>query len=196
MDVNLRELHGNWDKGFALHKHILSSVPVGHNQSGYMQFDNTRSEPGEALYQLKYKDDFNQVDPLAQAIRDHIAPVLGQFAMVIPMPATKQRARQPVHEITEKLSKLTDTFYANGLLLKHPPVPGSPEIKNLGSKEEKVAALAGRFYLNEACITNNGKWGALLVDDKYDTGASLEAACSILRTYAKIGQIFVATCSW
>ncbi|RZF63921.1 ComF family protein [Sphingomonas populi] len=143
-----------------------------------------------------YKGDFNQVDPLAQAIHDHIIPVLGQFAMVIPMPATKPRARQPVHALTGKLSKLTETFYADGLLLKNPPMSGAPEIKNLGSKEEKVAALEERFYLNEAFITNNGKWGALLIDDKYDTGASLEAACSILRTYAKIGEIFVATCSW
>ena len=196
MDVNLRVLHGNWDKGFALHKHVLNSVPIGPNEWGHMQFDTTRSEPGEALYQLKYKGDFNKVDPLAQAINDHIAPILGKFAMVIPMPATKQRARQPVHEITEKLSKLTGTLYADGLLLKHPPVPGVPEIKNLGSKEEKVAALADRFYLEQTFITNEGKWGALLVDDKYDTGASLEAACSILCTYPKIGKMFVATCSW
>lgn len=196
MNVNLRELHGNWDKGFALHKHVLNSVPIGHNQAGYMQFDTTRSEPGEALYQLKYKGDFKQVDPLANAIRDHIAPVLGKFAMVIPMPATKQRARQPVHEIAAALSKLTGTLYADGLLLKHPPVPGAPEIKNLGTKEEKVVALADRFYLDTSFITNDGKWGALLVDDKYDTGASLEAACSILRGYKKIGKIYVATCSW
>ncbi|NML09657.1 ComF family protein [Sphingobium sp. AR-3-1] len=196
MDVSLRELHGNWDRGFALHKHVLNSVAIGNNQFGHMQFDTTRSEPGEALYQLKYKGEFNHVEPLALAIRDHIVPLLGKFAMVIPMPATKQRTRQPVHEVTKKLSELTGTFYAGGLLLKNPPEPGAPEIKNLGTKEEKVAALAERFYLNEASITNNGNWGALLVDDKYDTGASLEAACSTLRTYAKIGQILVATCTW
>lgn len=195
-EVNLHQLHGNWDLGFSLHKHVLNSVPIGHNEFGHMQFDTTRSEPGESLYQLKYKGDFNRVDPLAQAINDHIVPLLGKFAMVVPMPATKQRARQPVHEIAEKLSILTKTFYADGLLLKHPPVPGAPEIKNLRSKEEKMATLAERFYLNGAFINNDGKLGALLVDDKYDTGASLEAACSILRGYGKVGQIFVATCSW
>ncbi len=196
MNIDLHPLSGNWDNGFALHKHVLSSVPIGYNQSGYMQFDTTSSEPGEALYQLKYKGDFSQVAPLAQAICDHIVPALGQFAMVIPMPATKQRARQPVHEITKELSKLTGTFYADGLLLKSPPVSGASEIKNLASKEEKVAALAQRFYLNENYLTNEGRWGVLLVDDKYDTGASLEAACGILRRYAKIGPIFVAACSW
>lgn len=196
MEVNIHELHGNWDRGFALNKHSLNSVFIGHNEFGHPQFDTTRSEPGEALYQLKYRSDFTQVDPLAQAMFDHIVPVIGKFGIVIPMPATKKRNRQPVHEIAEKLSKLTDALYAPGLLLKNPPQPGSPEIKNLGTKDEKIAALAERFALNEAFITNQGKWGALLVDDKYDTGASAEAACAVLRTYAKIGKIFVATCSW
>lgn len=196
MEVNLRELHGNWDRGFALHKHVLSSTPIGYNQAGHMQYDTTRSEPGEALFQLKYRNDFNQAEPLAQAMRDHIVPALGQFAMVIPMPATTPRPRQPVQEIAEKLAALIDTFYANGLLLKVPPAPGAPAIKNLGTKADKVAALAQRFVLNPAILPNDGQWGALLVDDLYDSGATLEAACAILRGYAKIGHIFVATCSW
>jgi predicted amidophosphoribosyltransferase len=196
VEVNLHELHGNWDKGFALHKHVLRSVPIGYNSFGHMQFDTTRSEPGEALYRLKYQNDFSQVAPLAQALFEHVVPAIGKFAMVIPMPATKHRLRQPVHEITKQLSELTGTLYADGLLLKNPPPPGAPEIKNLGTKAEKVAALAERFVLDETHITNDGKWGALLVDDKYDTGASVEAACAILGSYAKIRQIFVATCSW
>ena len=196
MEVNLRELVGNWDKGFALHKHTLSSVFTGDNQFGHPTFDTTRTEPGEALHQLKYRSNFDQVAPLAQAILNHIVPVIGQFGIVIPMPATKQRARQPVHEIAEMLGKLTGALYAPKLLVKNPPLPDAPEIKNLGTKAEKVAALAERFAINEAIIGNDGKWGALLIDDLYDTGASAEAACASLRRYAKIGQIFVATCSW
>lgn len=196
MEVNLHELHGNWDRGFALHKHTLNSVFTGYSEYGRATFCTTRSEPGEALYQLKYRSDYNQVDPLAKAIFDYIVPVIGKFEIVVPMPATKQRVRQPVHEITETLGKLTGAFYAPGLLLKNPPSPGEPEIKNLATKAEKVAALSQRLALNEAFIANDGVWDALLVDDKYDTGASVEAACAILRSYAKIGQIFVATCSW
>ena len=196
MEVNLHELYGNWDKGFALHKHVLKSVPIGPNQFGHMQFDSTRSEPGEALYRLKYKNDFDQVNPLAQAMLEHIVPAIGRFSMVVPMPASKKRARQPVHEMAARLAELTGTLYADGLLLKNPPPPGAPEIKNLATKVEKLEALSKRFVLNPVHITNDGKWGALLIDDKCDSGASLEAACAILRTYAKIGQIFVATCSW
>lgn len=196
MEVNLRELHGNWDKGFALHKHTLSSTFTGHNEYGHPTFNNVRSDPGEALYQLKYQNDFSQVAPLAHAMFENIVPAVGKFGIVVPMPATKQRPRQPVHEIAELLSELTETLYADKLLLKNPPPLGAPQIKDLGTKAEKVAALSERFFLDETFVTNDGKWGALLVDDRYDSGASVEAACAILQTYAKIGKIFVATCTW
>lgn len=196
MEVNLHELHGNWDRGFALHKHVLRSTFTGYNEFDRKTFDTIRSEPGEALFQLKYRSDFTRVEPLAQAIFDHIVPAIGQFGIVIPMPPTKQRARQPVYEIAARVSALNGSLYAPAILKKNPPPPGAPEIKDLGTKAEKVAALAERFAVNKDFITNEGKWGALLIDDKYDTGASLEAACAVLRTYAKIGQIFVATCSW
>jgi predicted amidophosphoribosyltransferase len=68
MDVNLHPLYGNWQMGFALHKHVLNSVYTGDNQFGHPTFSTTRSEPGEALYQLKYRDDYSQIDPLAQAL--------------------------------------------------------------------------------------------------------------------------------
>ncbi|MDR6710159.1 putative amidophosphoribosyltransferase [Novosphingobium sp. 1748] len=196
MEVNLRELHGNWDKGFALHKQVLKSVCIGHYDNGRPKFDTERSEPGEALFRLKYRGDYNQAEPLAQAMRDHIVPALSDFAIVIPMPASTPRPRQPVHEIAKKLAVKLGLFYANGLLTKMPPPPGTPAIKDLATKTEKAAALAHSFVLNPAIITNDGKWGALLVDDLYDSGATLEAACAILRGYAKISQIFVATCSW
>ena len=68
-------------------------------------------------------------------------------------------------------------------------------LKNLGSKDEKVAALAGRFTIKDT-ITNEGCWNALVVDDLFDSGASMEAVCAALRTYKKINEIYVATLTW
>lgn len=45
-------------------------------------------------------------------------------------------------------------------------------------------------------ITNEGRWNALLVDDLHDSGATLDEACRVLRTYEKIGSIYVATMTW
>jgi len=43
MDVNIREITGNWDQGYVLHKHVLSSIYLGENEYGHPQFDTTRS---------------------------------------------------------------------------------------------------------------------------------------------------------
>jgi len=61
MNVNIRKMNGPWDGGLSLDKHTLNSVYTGDNQYGHPTFDTTRSEIGESLYQLKYKDDYNQV---------------------------------------------------------------------------------------------------------------------------------------
>lgn len=61
MEVQLKKLEGSWDLGYALHKHTLSSVYLGDDEYGHPRFDTTRSEPGESLYQLKYRGDWDQV---------------------------------------------------------------------------------------------------------------------------------------
>lgn len=60
MRVNLRQIDGNWEQGYALDKHTLSSTPAGHNDFGHMQFDTKRPAAGEALFQLKYRHDLRQ----------------------------------------------------------------------------------------------------------------------------------------
>jgi competence protein ComFC len=52
-----RQLFGKWKAGYALDVHTLSSVPIGSDEFGHMQFETTRSEIGELLYRLKYRSD-------------------------------------------------------------------------------------------------------------------------------------------
>jgi predicted amidophosphoribosyltransferase len=160
VDVKLREIVGNWDRGFVLHKHVLSSVYVGDGPNGRPQFDTTRSEPGEALFQLKYRQDFTKAPLLAVQLHASVAPLLEQVSFIVPMPASTARPRQPVHEIARELGRLMNIPVFENILVKNAAPEGSPQLKNLNSKEEKLAALAGRFSLNEA-ITNQGRWNAL-----------------------------------
>jgi hypoxanthine phosphoribosyltransferase len=69
------------------------------------------------------------------------------------------------------------------------------ELKYLAGKEAKVEALQARFEINDA-IQGNGRWNVLVVDDLFDTGASMEATCALLRSYNKIGEIYVAALTW
>lgn len=48
-------IEGSWTSGVALDYHTTSSMPVGNNEAGYMQFDTIRPEIAGLLYQLKYR---------------------------------------------------------------------------------------------------------------------------------------------
>jgi predicted amidophosphoribosyltransferase len=191
MQVTLRQLYGNWDLGFALDKHLISSEFIGTDEYGHDRFKNVRTEAGEATYQLKYKQDWGQASVLAQAVAEHILPRLGGVSVTIPMAASTWRARQPVTEVTNELAKLIGVPSIDGLLLK---AKGGTSLKDLKTKEQKVSALAqaGFSVANSDVITNNGKWDALLLDDLYHTGASIEAAVAALRTHPKLNRIYVA----
>ncbi|WP_186055095.1 ComF family protein [Burkholderia gladioli] len=195
MEVQVRKLQGSWDLGYALHKHTLSSVYVGDDEWGHARFDNTRSEPGEALYQLKYRSDWDQVEPLAAQVQATLLPLFGKIGLIVPMPASTVRAKQPVNELAYALGRLTGIPVFDEIVTKTPVPSGSTPLKNMHTRAEKDAALAGRFGINQ-CITNEGHWNALLLDDLFDTGATMDAVCQALRTYRKINRIYAAAITW
>lgn len=195
METNLRAIAGNWNVGFVLDKHTRSSTYLGDDAYGRPQFETKRSEVGEALFQLKYRDDFTKVDPLANEIATHLIPRFGQVGFIVPMPATNERARQPVTEIARALSNRLKVPMFDNILVKLPAAADTPQLKDLIGKEAKIAALSGRFAIKPS-ITNEGRWNVLLVDDLFDTGASMEAASEKLRKYSKVDQVFVAALTW
>lgn len=192
MNVNIKEISGNWDKGYALDKHMLHSTFTGNNEQGHPQFDNVRTEAGEAVFQLKYRNQWDQAEALAQAVTDLIVPHFEPINLVIPMPASQQRARQPVHTVAAALAQKLGVHMFEGILIKNYT---GKSLKDLDTREEKVNALAGTITLGDQ-ITSDGKYNALVLDDLFHSGASMEAACAVLRTYGKIDKIFVAALTW
>ncbi|MFC0266463.1 ComF family protein [Kushneria aurantia] len=192
MKVNIRQIAGNWDAGYVLDKHSLHSEVVGQNALGYPVWNTTRTEAGEALFQLKYRGDFSQVESLAAELSESIYPRFDRVGLIVPMPASNFRNRQPVTELALGLGRLVGKPVFDELLTK---TANGQQLKDLTSKADKQAALADSFTLHEG-ISNEGRWNALLVDDLFHTGASLEAACTALRTYRKIDRIYVAAVTW
>ena len=195
MDVRIKKLDGSWDLGYALHKHTLSSTHTGINEWGHDRFETTRSEPGEALYRLKYRGDWTQVEPLARQINLSLLPLFGKIGLIVPVPASTPRQRQPVNEVACALGKLRGIPVFDKMVQRAQAPAGSPRLKDLRTREEKEAALAGRVILHEV-IRNEGCWNALLIDDLFDTGATMNAACRALRGYRKIGRIYAAAVTW
>ena len=108
------------------------------------------------------------------------------------MPASKSRPRQPVTEVAEALGRVVQKPVVLDLLRK---LGNGTSLKDLRSKEEKVEAIGDSFSINDR-IRGDGPWNVLVVDDLFDTGASMEAACKVLRAYKKVKYIYVAALTW
>ena len=189
MDVNVQQIYGNWDLGYSLDKQTTRSIPIGPNQWGHMQFDTTRPEAGEALFQLKYRNDFTQVTIISNQMHRSFGEYFVTASLVIPMPGSKHRAKQPVTEVARELSHLMKIPYYENLLIK---TTATPAMKNISTREEKVAKLEAAFVVNDV-LAEGGVYDVLIVDDLYDSGSSLEVATKILKQYAKIRNVYVAT---
>lgn len=191
MKVNLRTLAGNWDEGYALDKHMISSEFRGNNEQGRPQFKSVRTEAGEATFQLKYRQVWAQAPVLAQAIAEHIFPKLQAVGLLIPMAPSTSRQRQPVTEVANELGKLLGLQVIDKLLSR---ASGGTSLKDINTKAEKIAALteAGFSLAESDLIGGAGRLNVLIIDDLYHTGASMEAACAVLKTHPKINKIYVA----
>ena len=192
MKVSLRQIRGPWDEGWVLDKHSISSEYLGEDEHGHPQFNTIRTEVGEATFKLKYRNDWAQAKPLAQAIADNIYTKLSLVGFIVPMPASSQRARQPVTEVANELGVLVKTPVFSNLLIK---AKNGKSLKDLSTKDEKIEAIGSSFSLNDE-ISENGQRNVLVVDDLFHTGASMETACKLLRTYPKVGRIYVAALTW
>lgn len=188
MQTNIREISGVWVKGFSLDKHAISSIPIGENQFGHMQFNTKRSEIGEALYQLKYKSDFSQVQPIANQLNSLFEKEFTSAGLIIPMPSSTQRHKQPVTEIAKALAGLRAIpCYENLLVKTNSTVP----MKDTSLAQDKESALKGAFSICD--ILPSGSYDVLIVDDLFDTGSSLTAATNVLNVYEKIRNVYVVT---
>lgn len=193
MKVNVEQIWGNWDSGYSLDKHMLSSKFLGNDEWGHPRFENTRTDIGEAIYQLKYQGDFTKCNLIAQSIADNIVPLLPHISFIIAMPPSKVRAKQPVPEIACELAKIKALPFINDFLIK---TQTTQQMKDIEKRSDKIAALQKSMQINEAVMKETlplTNYNVLIIDDLYDTGTSLEVATDILRNCDKIGKIFVAT---
>ncbi len=188
MEVNIQRINGHWDLGYSLDKHVLQSIYLGENQYGHPEFDTTRSEVGEALYQLKYRSNYTQISIIAKQLSDSLSRYFTSACLIVPMPPSKQRARQPVIEIARSVAQNMRIPCYENLLLK---TENTPQMKDISNRDEKVDTLTRAFAIND--LLGTGQFDILIIDDLYDTGSSLEAATRVLREYSKIRNIYVAT---
>jgi predicted amidophosphoribosyltransferase len=147
---------------------------------------------GEATFLLKYRQDWAQAKPLAQALADNICPKFSEIGFIVPMPASSRRARQPVAEVANELGAIVNVPVFSNILVK---AGNGKSLKDLSTKAEKIEAIGNSIILNDK-ISGCGPWNVLVIDDLFHTGASMETACKLLRTHPKVGRIYVAALTW
>ena len=86
MDVSLRPIEGPWTEGYVLDRTLLASAYLGEDPAGRPRITTTRTEVGEALFQLKHRGDLSKAEPLARALRTRVLPRLGPIGFIVPMP--------------------------------------------------------------------------------------------------------------
>ena len=178
---------GNWDLDYSLDEHVLSSVYIGDNQWGHPEFDTTRSEAGEALFQLKYRSGYNQIPIIGSQMYESLSSYFSSACLVVPMPPSKVRYRQPVTAIAREMANKMAIPCDEELLVK---TSETPQMKDIESRKKRVETLVNAFSVNDRL--GEGLYDVLVVDDLFDTGSSLEAATTVLRGCGKIRNIFVA----
>src|SRR5690606_15532378 len=177
MLLHPRQLTGPWNQGMALDRHTVHSQYLGQNEFGRDQYETTRSEIGQELFLLKYRNDLSKVEILGKAIKYCVNKYWAdaRFDFVIPMPASvQQRSFQPVAAIARAAASSLTLPCHEELLKKRT----RESLKDINEKAEKEEKLKGALELSDPSLVRNAR--ILLIDDIYDTGATAEATTKIL----------------
>ena len=183
MDINPKEIVGTWDAGYVLDKHTISSTMIGYNEFGHPEFDTQRSPLGELVYKLKYKGDNAALPAIVETMAKFIASWNIKPDVIVPLPASKQRAFQPMIEITTQLGAALQ-IPVNASSLKKTAT--TSQMKDIGNYADRVKALEAVLVAGKEF---KGKT-VLLVDDLFQSGATMNVAARIIREQGEAKTIY------
>ena len=183
MQLDPRKMHGNWNDGFTLDRHIQSSQYIGENQYGHPQFDTTRTELGELLFNLKYRGDQSAVIPIAQAASDFVKNWNPGIELIVTVPPSRSRAVQPLFQIADQMGKLLNLPVNKTSVRKS---KATPELKNL-DYAKRIELLRGAHVVDGDALKRRR---VLLLDDLYQSGATLNAIGCLLKEAGGVSAVF------
>jgi predicted amidophosphoribosyltransferase len=180
-------LEGNWKSGKAFDLHTVSSTHLGTDEFGHDRFDNQRSEMGELVYRLKYRQDKSAVSKIIELL-DGIGGI-ENFDVIIPIPPTnKTRPIKPVELIAIALGERRKVAVDLNALIND----GNEELKGITDPVARNELLEAAFKLNTPEHKYAGK-KVLLLDDLYRSGSTLRVATALLYKQGQVSQVSVLT---
>ena len=184
MEIDPKEIKGAWDVGYVLDRHTISSTMIGYNEFGHPEFDTHRSPLGELIYKLKYKGDTAVVPAIVEIVTTFIATWGIKPDVIAPLPPSKQRAFQPVVEITTQLGATVQIPVDVTSLKK---TGTTSQMKDVGNYADRVKALEAVFSAGREF---KGK-KVLLIDDLFQSGATMNVAARVIREQGEAMTIYV-----
>ena len=173
-EINPRKIDGPWADGRVLDLHSTGSEFLGYDEYGREQFDTRRTEMGELLYRLKYRNDASAVEEIGAVAEKFIRSWRITFDVIVPAPPTRTRRVQPLHQIADELARRFDVVVAKAVSKN---AAGAAELKNLREFHERQAVLQGALTVNARAVAGKR---VLLVDDLIRSGATLGAVAAAL----------------
>jgi predicted amidophosphoribosyltransferase len=161
-----------WVEGYVLDYHTVSSTPTG---DPYYRFDTKRTELGELLFRLKYREGGSTaladiVDTAEQFVAGWQIPI----DCVVPAPPSLTRKTQPAVEVARELATRLRLPVCEDALVK---VKATPQMKNIDDWSERQRVLAEAIQAGQSDV--KGK-SILLFDDLIESGSTLRRAAEVL----------------
>jgi competence protein ComFC len=187
VNTNPKKLPGRWRDGYELDHHTTSSVYLGDDEFGHPTFETKRSEVGELLYQLKYESDATTVASIVDTAAASVARWKPGVDLLVPVPPSRQRAKQPVLLVAQALAERLGVPCACTCVTK---VRDVPELKNVYDYNERDRLLAGAHQVDKAQVQGRK---VLLFDDLYRSGATMNAISAALYDSGAAADVFALT---
>ena len=172
--VNPRKIDGPWADGRVLDLHSSGSEFLGYDELGHEQFDTRRTEVGELLYRLKYRSDVSALEEIGAVAEKFIRSWGVTFDVIVPVPPTRARRVQPLHQIADDLAR---RFRVPVIKAVSKKAAGTAELKNLREYHEREAVLQGVLTVDARNVAGKR---VLLLDDLIRSGATLSAVARAL----------------
>lgn len=190
MKIDPKILTGNWTHGWALDQHTIRSTASGSENIGYPAFTTERTEIGEAIYSLKYRDDRTKVEPIAQTVSDFICGRSELFdikAVLAVPPSNLRRSFQPVEAIAARIGEKLGLPAPDDYLLK---AKQTLPLKSMTDKRMRRKELEDAFAVLDQRFAD---MHVLLFDDLFRSGETLKAVTVALLFLGNADKVSVIT---
>ena len=190
MNIDPKRIIGNWTHGWALDQHTLSSTSGDFDSGMHAEFVTERSELGEALYRLKYRNDRSRIVPIARVVADFIrsrSELSGIRAVLAVPPSDTRRSFQPVEAVAARIGALLGLPAPEDYLFK---ARATLPLKSIAGKQSRRIELDGAFAVADRRFAD---MHVMVFDDLFRSGETLKAVTAALLFQGEAAMVSVLT---